>query len=361
MAWAAWAVAWAAWAAAWAAWAGSARCPRPVRPASALQPGQTRSLPTRLVSLNGPTADARVSVPAKDEPLRILDLRELTDNPRVIAAVVRLAEEKAPETVSQLVMWHVAAGLDWTMISRYSKRWATTSELALARQFVQRLDATRGEMTDEDSGRFYIEVETKSPEYTKRAEQLAAMLDEVGLIGLTVERKIPTRPDGPALAARVVLTDTGEAEVTLATTDAAGRQWVGTGKYTVPLPTALPDFEGKEKLSEEKLAELRTAFLADSIAEGALSRLVRAQLTKGPKVKGHQTYKIRIDNVSPMVLNGLAIAGPETRKDGVVPQPLAGISIPPRKSWTVPATEAVVARYGLQDGVRAVAADLSGL
>ena len=56
-------------------------------------------------------------------------------------AITRLGEDKAPETVSQLVMWNVAAGMDWRSIERLSRRWANKNELALARQFVARLDS----------------------------------------------------------------------------------------------------------------------------------------------------------------------------------------------------------------------------
>ena len=40
---------------------------------------------------------------------------------------------------------------------------------------------------------------------------------------------------------------------------------------------------------------------------------------------------------------------------------LAGFSLPPRKSLTLPATAEMVDRLGLKDGVKAVAADLSAL
>ena len=96
------------------------------------------------------------------------------------------------------------------------------------------------------------------------------------------------------------------------------------------------------------------------MAEGVLGRLVRAQLSKGPRVKGKDTYKVRIDNASPLILNGLAVAG-TSKKEGELPKVLHGISIPPRKSMTVPASTEVVDQLGLRAGVRVIAADLSGL
>ena len=100
--------------------------------------------------------------------------------------------------------------------------------------------------------------------------------------------------------------------------------------------------------------------MARRLAEGVLSRLVRAQLRRGPTVKGKATYQVRIDNASPLVLNGLAVLGTEI-KSQEQPKELLGICISPRRSMTVPATEEVVKNLGLRKGIRVVAADLSGL
>jgi hypothetical protein len=91
-----------------------------------------------------------------------------------------------------------------------------------------------------------------------------------------------------------------------------------------------------------------------------LSRLVRAQLRRGPTVKGKPTYQVRIENASPLILNGLAIAGAAT-KEAEPPKELAGICVAPLGSMTVPATEEVVRTLNLKKGIRVVAADLSGL
>jgi hypothetical protein len=64
--------------------------------------------------------------------------------------------------------------------------------------------------------------------------------------------------------------------------------------------------------------------------------------------------------VSPLVLNGLALAGTSTSTD-VRPTGLAGFSLPPRRSMTLPAGHDAVERLGLKDGIKAIAADLSGL
>ena len=67
--------------------------------------------------------------------------------------------------------------------------------------------------------------------------------------------------------------------------------------------------------------------LAEQLAEGIAGRLVRAQVTKGKKVKDVQTYKLRIDNASPLLLNGVALAGPELSPE-VNPSMVAGFSLP---------------------------------
>ncbi len=61
-----------------------------------------------------------------------------------------------------------------------------------------------------------------------------------------------------------------------------------------------------------------------------------------------------------MILNGLAAVG-TTSKDDETPRILAGISIPPRKHMTVPASEDLVKKLGLKKGIRIVALDLSAL
>ena len=94
---------------------------------------------------------------------------------------------------------------------------------------------------------------------------------------------------------------------------------------------------------------------------GTLNRLVRAQLIKGPRDKGKLTYRIRIDNASPLILNGLAALGTDSKPRTQTPRVLSGISIPPRRSMTVPASEEVVKTLGLKHGIRVVAIDLSGL
>ena len=99
---------------------------------------------------------------------------------------------------------------------------------------------------------------------------------------------------------------------------------------------------------------------ADGLAEGVLNRLVRVQLGKGVKDKGKMHYSLRIDNASPLVLNGLAALGTKANRR-TSPGFLAGICLSPRRSMTVAASEEVVKTLGLKKGIKLIALDLSGL
>ncbi len=179
----------------------------------------------------------------------------------------------------------------------------------------------------------------------KLAAETSQLLQGKIVLGLYAERGIPARPAGPSVAFRVRLK--GDAAlVQVVSSDGAGAKWIPFGKFTVPVKGEGGQFEA--------------AKFADSLAEGLLNRLVRMQLLKGSREKGKLTYRLRIDNASPLLLNGLAALGTESAKDEV-PRVLSGISIPPRRSFSVPASEEVVKKLGLKHGVRIVALDLSGL
>jgi hypothetical protein len=193
-----------------------------------------------------------------------------------------------------------------------------------------------------ESGTLYVEISGDG-----RQSELAQLLKDRRVMGLAVRSGIPTRPEGPALACRIQ-TQGSEAIVQVATTDPTGREWASAGKFTMPLVDS----------SDEKGA-FKTL---DSISEGILSRIVRAQLIKGKTrdSKGNELYQIRIENASPLVLNGIALVGPASAED-VKPTSLAGLSLSPRKRLVVPATGDVVNRLGLKEGIRVLAVDLSGL
>ncbi len=91
-----------------------------------------------------------------------------------------------------------------------------------------------------------------------------------------------------------------------------------------------------------------------------VSRLVRISFGHGPRLHGKETFRIKIINDSPLLLNGLAVSGLQA-KDDLSPSVLQGLSLPPQKSLTVSATPEEVKRLRLKEGARVVAADLSGL
>ena len=78
-------------------------------------------------------------------------------------------------------------------------------------------------------------------------------------------------------------------------TDGPARNWVAFGKFSVPV--------------KQEKGKLDAYHFCEEMSEGILNRLVRAQLSKGVKDKGKMHYDLRIDNASPLVLNGLATLG----------------------------------------------------
>jgi hypothetical protein len=83
-------------------------------------------------------------------------------------------------------------------------------------------------------------------------------------------------------------------------------------------------------------------------------------LSPGPRIKGKATYEIRLDNASPLVLKGLALAG-STADTAVRPSHLLGISLPPQKHLSVPVSAKAVERLRLKEGIQILGADLAKL
>jgi hypothetical protein len=258
-----------------------------------------------------------------------------------VKALKRLQADKAPESVAQLVMWRLAQGMEWSDIAALSSKWANAHELSLARKFVEELDG----LGDAENGSIHFSVEASDDAARPFATALNKQLTDHLFLGLKAKQGVADRPEGPALAFRVRVS-ADEALVQVVSSDGSAQKWVPFGKFSVAL--------------ERQGEGIDTAKLGDALAEGVLSRLVRAQLRRGPTVKGKPTYQVRIDNASPLVLNGLAVLGSESKQLDAA-KPLLGISIAPRRSMTVPASEDVVKTLGLRKGIRIVAADLSGL
>ena len=222
-----------------------------------------------------------------------------------------------------------------------SNGWANPYELTLARDFVEHLDT----FAEGETGRVLFEVEGQDAASEALAEEVRAALRHKMVLGLIAEIGIPARPEGPAVALRVRMSAFA-ARVLVHGSDAAATKWVPMGKFTLPLS------QDGEKPDVGRLT--------DAIAEGALNRLVRVQLSKGVKEKGKMHYQLRVDNASPLVLNGVAAVGRTSGPDAT-PRVLSGICLSPRRSMSVPASEEVVNSLGLKKGIKLVALDLSGL
>jgi hypothetical protein len=310
-------------------------------PFADLKPGQTRHLPTRLVSLTPPDPQAGLTLPEKGEPLQIGYISQINDNPRVQKALKRLAADAAASAISQLVMWNVAGGLDWDAIAQLSESWANPYDLTLARDFVKHLDT----IPEGETGRVQFQVDGKDSATEVMAADLIRVMTGKMVLGLRAESGIPTRPDAPSVSLRIRMNG-GNALVQVMSSDGSARNWIPFGKFTLPM-----------RLDHGKFDAAR---FADSLVEGLLTRLVRVQLLKGPRQNDKPTYRLRIENASPLILNGLAATG-TTSQDDENSRVLSGISIPPRHSMTVPAGEEVVKALGLKKGIRVIALDLSAL
>jgi hypothetical protein len=326
-------------------------------PFTTLKPKQTRHLPTPLVRLGGSNGEGQLCAPAKGEKLRIGDVTQLTDDARTQLALKRLAEDKAPPTVAQLVLWNVSAGRDWDTIARDAKGWANEHELALARQFVASLGQPREPVptntlaASPDSGRLYWELTANGENAKALATAIQAVLAKQTVLGLAATEGIPARPDGPALAWRGTIADDA-INVRVEATDPSGKAWTPMGGFEVKhKPGAAAS---KEELSRQAIE------LVDGLAAGVLGRVVRVDLSKPKRVRDRLIYQIQIANDSPLVLGGIAVAGAEDSAKAEL-KAISGLSLPPHKTLNLPASSELVERLGLKGGLRVLAVNLSGL
>ncbi|MHB1561076.1 MAG: hypothetical protein ACYC61_26800, partial [Isosphaeraceae bacterium] len=310
-----------------------------------LKPRQTRRLPTRLVSINAPEGHVASMVPQEGERLRIVgDVSRVSDNPRVQKVLRRLAAGKVPTSVAQVVMWRLTSGLQWDQIARLADSNGIRSyELTLARDFVDHLDELKDDQAE--TGSLLFKVEGASAADQAAVAALTDALRDKTVLGLTARIGVPERPQGPSVACRVQING-GEALVQVASSDGNAQNWVAFGKFNLRLSKT----DGR----------LDTAKLADGVAEGIISRLVRAQIVQKARDKGRVIHLIRIENASPLILSGLAIQGEAGKADGPS-RVLTSVGIPPHKYLTVPASDEIYKGLGLKQGVRVTALDLSGL
>ena len=113
-------------------------------------------------------------------------------------ALKRLAGDTAASPLSQLVMWHLAAGLDWNTIGQLSARWSNRYELALARDFVEHLDT----LPTGETGRLQFQVSSKDEAAESMAAELTQTLQGKVVLGLRAELGIPNRPEAPSVGCR---------------------------------------------------------------------------------------------------------------------------------------------------------------
>ncbi len=187
---------------------------------------------------------------------------------------------------------------------------------------------------------FYRKVLTLAPGHTGACQALDSML------GLIVRLRQAESRQGPALACQVQV-ERALASVRVLATDEAGMVWRTAGKLSL----ALTDSTGNGRPVVE---------IADALALGVLDRLVRVELTQGRRVKGQATYKVRIDNRSPLILSGLALGGSAADPEAKAAR-LLGISLPPQKHLAIPVSGEVVKRLAPTLGVRILAVNLTEL
>jgi hypothetical protein len=317
-------------------------------PEATLKVNQTRDLPTRVVSLAGPNSAGKAILPAKDEPLVIQDFDQVCRDPWSRVALHQIAEDKAPPVVGQLVMWHVYNGLSWPTIETISKGWANDYERALARDYVNRLREANdpAALPAGESGAVYFELTSRRADGDPLESALRKALGERPMLGLSAKEGVPMNPEGPSLAIRVRLDD-DVALVQYSSTKPTARTWLPLGKLELPLL--------KDKATRP------APELVDALAESLLGRLVDATLIPGKKINKKTTYKLRIDNASPLILNGLALTGSGERSAARPPSSLAGMTLTPHRSITLPASAEMVESLGLKSGVNVIAVDLSAL
>ena len=119
---------------------------------------------------------------------------------------------------------------------------------------------------------------------------------------------------------------------------------------------------GKFDLSLVKDAKaLKAEEIADAMSEGLVGRLVRVQIVKKDRTENTKAqFGLKIENASPLYLNGLAVTGSQI-DDAKKVAAASGLTVGPRRSIVMPANQDAIRKLGLREGIRVLAADLSGL
>lgn len=281
-------------------------------------------------------------MPAKGEALRVGSIEQINNDPWTRKALMMLVAEKAPPSVAQLVLWNVADGFEWESVARYAGGWANPFEMALARDFADRLREGKPAMPP----RLQWELTTRSGAVEPLAAGLRRLLETRRFLGLESREGIAARPEGPALACRVRLQDR-MAVAQFSVTEATAERWVSVGEISI-------------KLGKESGGGMSPEALADALADAMLTKLVRVTLVGPSRGKGKASGRLRIENGSPLILKGLTVAGADQASDAAR-STLLGITLPPHRALEVPARPEMVRRLGLSQGVRVQGVELGSL
>ena len=229
-----------------------------------------------------------------------------------------------------------------TRSRRCREGWANGYELTLAKDFVEHLDT----LPEGETGRLLFEVEGTDAASEAIAAEVRAALRRKMVLGLLAEVGIPARPEGPAVAFRVRMS-ASEAQVH------GDRQRCDRTRLDYVRQVYAASRRGPRKIGRRTICRWIGGRHAQSLGSGR-------SWARGSRTRGRCTIQLRIDNASPLVLNGLAALGTDSKPDET-PKVLSGICLSPRRSMTVPASEEVVKSLGLKKGIKLVALDLSGL
>src|SRR5262249_46938315 len=149
-------------------------------------------------------------LPRQGEKLQLNNINQ-SGNERVAKALKRLAEDKAPEAVATLVMWNVSGGMDWDRIAGASEGGANAHERSLARAFVPR----REKLAKEEPGSCVYEVRGSGATTDALAGELSTLLKDITVLGLKSKASVPDKPEGPAVACRIVVSGDAKPEATV--------------------------------------------------------------------------------------------------------------------------------------------------
>ena len=207
-------------------------------------------------------------------------------------------------------MWHLTAGLDWDTLAQMSK--VGQSLRADACQGFRR--TSRPRLPEGETGRVLFEVEGTDEASEAIAGELKNTIRSKPVLGLLAEIGIPARPEGPAVACRVRI---------------QGRRGLGAGDQQrfAAAKTGSPSASLPSPRLRTK-ANLTPALLRTSSPRASSTGWFEPQLSKGVKDKGKMHYSVRIDNASPLILNGLAALGTTSSPDEI-PKVLPGICVSP--------------------------------